>query len=324
MSARARVYAAVAAAAVAAAGAAVGITLATRTPLPAVHKQPGAPPLSLDLGVRTDAEAGALGQAVKLYDAGKRSAAGRIFARYDSLEARVGAALASWPSRSRAQLEALARAHPRSALVQFNLGLARFWDGDDTGAALAFRAARRAQPDTVYAVEADTLLHPKFFRGLPPFTPDFPPPAGLAKLPPAGQLATLARRAAAGSVHDMLLYGVDLQGLGHPLSAERWFARAAAAAPNDPEALTAAAVGLFDKSAPAKAFSRLGPLSKRFPKAATVRYHLGLLLVWMGEAAAAKTQFAAAVRDAPASVVGQAAHRFLVGLGKVGTKPVGK
>jgi hypothetical protein len=44
----------------------------------------------------------------------------------------------------------------------------------------------------------------------------------------------------------------------------------------------------------------------------------------MGQAAAAKTQFKAAVRDAPASVVGQAAHRFLVGLEKVGTKPDGK
>src|SRR4051812_18398561 len=45
----------------------------------------GAPPLILDLGVRDDAEARALGQASALYHQGHRAQAGRIFARYSSL-----------------------------------------------------------------------------------------------------------------------------------------------------------------------------------------------------------------------------------------------
>ena len=80
-----------------------------------------------------------------------------------------------------------------------------------------------------------------------------------------------------------LLYGVALQRLGHQVSAERAFAEAARLAPDDAEAQVAAAVGRFDKTHPERAFSRLGPLSKRFPHAATVRFHLGLLLLWLGE-----------------------------------------
>src|SRR4029453_14927865 len=95
---RARVYAIVAACALAAAGLTVGITLATRTPAP---KRPvgrvGSPPLVLDLGVRTDAEAAALRRAANLYNGGKATQAARIFERYRSVDARVGQALAGWP-----------------------------------------------------------------------------------------------------------------------------------------------------------------------------------------------------------------------------------
>ena len=46
----------------------------------------------------------------------------------------------------------------------------------------------------------------------------------------------------------------------------RVYAAAARAAPKDPEARVAAAVGLFDKARPAQAFSRLGPLSRDVPE----------------------------------------------------------
>ena len=320
MTARVRVRVLVAAAALAVVGAAVGITLATRTPTPTVQRPKGAPPLSLDLGLRTDPEARALSQAARLYDAGKRSEAGKIFARYSSVEAEVGAALSTWPSGTVTRLEALTHEHPKSAAVELNLGLARVWEGDSTGAAAAFRAAARLQPDTSYAVQADSLLHPRFYRGLPPFTPSFAVPAALAKLPPARQLAALARRADAGSVRYRLLYGATLQGLGRPVSAERQFALAAKAAPDDPEALTAAAVGRFSKSNPSVAFSRLGPLAKRFPHAATIRFHLGEMLVWMAQVTEAKKQFRLAVADDPKGPIGMEAKRFLASLENVGTK----
>jgi predicted Zn-dependent protease len=320
MSTRTRVYLTVAVAALAAAAGAVGITLATRSdPAPAGVKQPGAPPLALDFGVRADAEARALARAVDLYDAGKRDAAAAVFTRYDSLEAQVGAALSSWPDGSLVRLQSLVRDNPRSALAQLYLGLAQFWDGRGAEAAVSFRAAKRVQPDTFYAVRADGLLHPQFAPLLPPFTPSFEPPAAIAHLSAARQVEAL-RRAAAGSPRSRLLYGSVLQRLGHPLSAERQFRLAAAEAPADPETLTAAAVGRFDKSNPSRAFSQLGPLSRRFPHAQTVRYHLGLMLVWMSQVKAAKRQFAAVVAEGSDTQLGREARRFLIRLQNVGTK----
>jgi Flp pilus assembly protein TadD len=315
-----RVYVIVALAALAAAGSAVGLTLATRSaPPPALVKQKGVPPLALDFGVRADGEARALTRAVGLYEAGKRAEAGAVFGRYRSLEAQVGSALAAWPEGSLVRLQSLARANPRSALVQLNLGLAQFWDGRDSEAAISFRTAKRVQPDTFYAVRADGLLHPQFAPFLPPFTPSFDPPAAIARLPAAPQVVAL-RAAAGDSARARLLYGTVLQRLGHPLSAERQFRLAAAAAPNDPEAQTAAAVGRFDKSNPSKAFSQLGPLSKRFPHAQTVRYHLGVMLLWMTQVQAAKRQFSAVVAGGAGTRIGAEARHFLVRLQNVGTK----
>ncbi len=82
----------------------------------------------------------------------------------------------------------------------------------------------------------------------------------------------------------------------------------------------AAAVGRFDKDAPSQAFSRLGPLVRRFPRSPTVRFHLGLLLLWIGQVDEAKRQLARAERDGPSTVAGREARRFLDRLGTIGTK----
>ena len=115
------------------------------------------------------------------------------------------------------------------------------------------------------------------------------------------QLALLRRNAGRPDARAKLLYGVALQRLGRPRSAERMFAEAARLAPQDAEAQTAAAVGRFRKEAPERAFSRLGPLSRRFPHAATVRFHLGLGLLWLGNLPEAKRQLLLARRAAPGS-----------------------
>jgi predicted Zn-dependent protease len=82
-------------------------------------------------------------------------------------------------------------------------------------------------------------------------------------------------------VRAKLLYGVALQRLGRRVSAQRQFDAASRLAPADAEAQVAAAVIRFDKARPSAAFSRLGPLSRRFPRAQSVRFHLGLLLLWL-------------------------------------------
>jgi tetratricopeptide (TPR) repeat protein len=241
----------------------------------------GAPPLALDLGVRTDAEARALRGAESLYAANRRDRAGRIFARYDSVQAQVGAAFSRWPDSALVRLERLAAEHRRSSFVQFHLGLARFWAGRDPAAVSAWRAAARLEPDTPSAIRADDVLHPNFPRGRPTFVPSFEPPVSVAGLSPPRQLAFFARQARGPDVKAKLLYGLALQRLGHPLSARRAYDAAVALEPGNAEARVAAAVVRFDKARPSAAFARLGPLTRRFPRAQTVRFHLGLLLLWL-------------------------------------------
>jgi tetratricopeptide (TPR) repeat protein len=302
--------------AVAAAGAVVGVTLATRTPTPRSEAQPlkGAPPLELDLGVRTDEEAVALRRADALLRKGERKDAAAIFARHRSLEAQTGLAFAEWPERSPSRELALADENPTSAFAQLHLGLALLWNGRPAEAQIAFQKAERVEPDSLSALHAEDFLHQEYFPGHPVFEPSFPPPRGLARLSPPRQLARLEAAARSGGFRAHLLYGAALQRLGKPLSARREFAAAVRLAPRDPDAQTAAAVGLFDKANPSRAFSRLGPLAKRFPHAATVRYHLGLMLLWIGQAREGRQQLRLAVSAEPSSPLAREAKRLLARL----------
>jgi tetratricopeptide (TPR) repeat protein len=327
VNARGRVIILVAAAAAASIGVTVGVTVLTSNgrsdnagTQSAVALRPGAPPLLIDLGVRTDPEARALRRALGLFGQGHRRSAGRIFARYDSLEAQVGAAFAAWPA-GRARMGSLAAHHPESSLAQLHEGLALYWAGRTSAARAAWRRAKQLEPDSSYAVRAGDLLHPEFpVPGLPFFVPSFPSPHRLVGLTPPRQLASLAARARSGGAHEKLLYGAALQRLGRPVSAERQFRAAAMLAPRDPDAQVAVAVGLFDKDSPQKAFGHLGPLTRTFPGAPTVRFHLGVLLLWLGKVSDAKRQLRLAHADAPRSRLGREAKRFLDRLEGTGTR----
>lgn len=286
--------------------------------------RPGVPPLALDLGVRTDREAVALRQAERLYAAKRRDEAGRIFARYDSPQAQVGAALSAWPDGSLDRLERLAAQHPRDSFVQLNLGIGRLWAGQDAGALMAWRTAARVEPDSPSAVRADDLLHPDFPRGRPFFVPNFRPPAALASMPPPKQLSFLAARARNGGVESKLLYGLALQRLGRPVSARREYDAAVALEPGNADARVAAAVARFEKGRPSAAFSRLGPLTQRFPRAQSVRFHLGMMLLWLarvqpGSVEEGKAQLQRARALAPRSRLGREATTLLDSLEVVGT-----
>lgn len=308
MSPKARIWLVVGAVALAAAGATVGATLLTRTTPPSSNAATpkGSPELDIDLGVRTDAEAVALRRALMLFGRGEKKDAAQIFARYDSLDGQLGAAVADWPGTFN-RIAAIAQEHPRSALAQLELGLAFYYTDRLSQAEAAWRKAMKLEPDTSYAVRAEDFLHPKYFPGHPPFLPSFSAPPELAKLP-AGpkQLDFLAARARGRDAHAKLLYGVYLQRLGKTISAEREFAAAAALAPSDPDARVAAAVGLFDKANPSTAFSKLGPLVTVFPHSISVRFHLGLMLVWIGQTKAAKAQLQKVVAAGPSPFFGDA------------------
>ena len=320
MSPRSRVVALTAASAAVAAAVVVGIVLLQTGPTPEAaagpKRRPGPPPLTLALGVRTDPEARALRRAANAYSAGRRAEAARQFARWGSVEARVGEAFARWPTQTVDLLNRLAGLHADRAVVQLNLGVALFWSGL-SGAQEAWRQAVADEPDSAYAVTAGNLLHPEYAPGVPVFVPTAPLPPGFAELSPPAQLRTLeqgARRSVAGK----LLYGAALQRLGMTRSAARVYAAAAREAPQDVEAQVAAAVGRFDKARPVDAFSRLGPLTRSFPHKATVRFHLGLLLLWSGETREAKRQLQRAIAVEPRSPLAGQARRYLAELHKAG------
>lgn len=293
---RVRILTLVSLASAAAVAVAVGATLLqsrdpTGPPLPE-----GDPPLLLDLGAREDAEARDLSRALQLYDDGDKRGAAQIFSRYRSLDARVGLALASWPEGSLDRLEQLAAEAPRNGIVRLNLGFALFWSGRREEAVAAWRETRRIAPDSLAAVRADDLLHPQFARGLPIFVPGEP----------------------SGAAGRHLAAGVRFQRLGKQLSARREFDEAARLAPDDPQTLVAAAVARFDKADPSAAFSRLGPLARRFPRSPTVRFHLGLLLLWTGQVEEAKRQLERARAADPADPLAGEANRFLQRLENIG------
>jgi len=270
----------------------------------------GRPPLSLALGFRRDEEARDLSRGEQLYVSGDTRAAAALFAEHDSIEAKVALAFAGWPDGTLDRLEQLAKLYPEVAVVQFHLGLARLWanEGDPVE---AWRAVLDAEPDTPYAIVAGNLLHANLPRGLPAFIPSFQAPAAITKLPPARQLDALQSAAQGGGFRELLLYGVGLQRVGRPMSAARVFDAAARRYPDEVEAQVAGAVGAFDKDAPERAFGRLGPLSSRHPRSASVRFHLGVLLLWTGRIKGAERQFRLAAKAEPGSPLAREADRYL-------------
>ncbi|HKG43756.1 MAG TPA: hypothetical protein VKB10_05890 [Gaiellaceae bacterium] len=320
MSSRGRVFVVVALAAAVVSGVVVVGVLATRGHVPAAPEpRAGRPPISLYFGVRGDPETRALERALRLYSAKHVDAARKIFDRYHSLEAQVAAAVAAWSDGTVSKLQRLAAEHPRSSLVALHDGLALYWLRRTSEAEAAWEIAARQQPDSPYAVRAGDFLHPQFAPGLPRYVPSFPMPLRIRILPPAQQLAALRGAARRGDAHAKILYGVALQQLGHPRSAERQFAAAARLAPNDPDARAAAAVGRFDKARPAKAFGRLGPLTRAFPRAQTVRFHLGVLLLWSAQVQAAERQLTQARAQGTETVLGKQAAQYLKAIRGVGT-----
>ena len=245
-----------------------------------------------------------------LYNAGKRGQAGAIFGRYGSLEAQVGHRTGGVAVRFRqpggagegapAERCRAAELRPRRST-----GAARPRPRKPPGA-----TRRRREPDTVYALRAEDLLYPNFPRGLPTFVPSFPAPAALDRLSPPRQLGYLQRLARTGGARGKLLYGVALQRLGRQLSALREFEAAAALAPGDPEPQVAAAVGRFDKADPSRTFSRLGPLAQRYPKSQSVRFHLGLCLLWLGSAHEGPRGAPARPRSGPEHAAGNGGPPF--------------
>jgi tetratricopeptide (TPR) repeat protein len=290
MSARARVVAIVAVAATVAAGAVVGATLLqTRGESAGTTARKGAPPLYLPSS-----------PALRLYQAGKRKQAEALYARSHALPDEIGAAFARWPHRTLDDMKKLVSANPQSGLAELHLGLAYYWSGRDVDAATSWQLAAKEQPDTPYAVTALDFLHPGVAPGLPPIVVD-----AIAVDPKA---------------RTRLLRGILLWDRERPVSARREIDAAAALAPNDPAVLAAAAVAGFSPAHPLEPFPKLGPLTGRFPKAAVVRLHLGVLLLWTRQVKKGEAQLRLAIAAQPKSAYATSAAQILGALAGNGSK----
>lgn len=290
-----------------AAAAVIGTTLlqtrgeSTTVPGAVAEARPGPPLLELEFGVRNTPETRALARAEALFEGKPRrvARAATIFRSYHSLEAQLGLAFATWQGPSSlGAVKKLAAAHTNDPAALLNLGWADYQAGRNADAAAAWGQVATHFADSPYGVDAEWALHGGP-QGLPPIVTGLALPKGIANLPAAGQMAALKRAAAGGGVRDKLLYGTALWFFRMPISAERQFAAAAKLAPHDPVARAAAAVGLFSKANPTRAFAHLGPLTAVFPHSGTIEFHLGGLLIYIGKYGKAAKQLRASLEDGP-------------------------
>ena len=182
----------------------------------------------------------------------------------------MGAALAAWGPGALQRVQALARGAPAQRASRSSTSGSRC-----SGPV----ATRRRSPRGAAAVAARARLGvggaarpPSCTRTSPPGLPFFVPDLRRAARDRAAaarcsrQYAALERAARRPDAHAKILWG-DRAAAARAVPCRRsaQFAAAARLAPNDPEALTAAAVGRFTKDEPVRAFSRLGPAVQAVP-----------------------------------------------------------
>ncbi|MGH3053592.1 MAG: tetratricopeptide repeat protein [Gaiellaceae bacterium] len=306
-----------------AAAAVVGITLLqtrgehTTVPGAVIKPRAGNPPLLLDFGVRDGRQAQDLSRAAELLNAKHVVAARAIFERYHSLQARIGLAFANWPGNGLDTLQTLAAQNPDSPVAGYHLGWALYWSGRLADAVAAWKRVDTRFPDSPESVEAENQLYPADQPGLPDLVLPVTLPREQSR---AAQLRVLAAAARRPDARAKLRYGDFLWQLWHRVSAERQFAAAARLAPHDPAARTAAAVALFSKRTPTRAFAKLGPLTAVFPHAPVVRFELGLLLIANAQPGKGLVQLRLAAAEAPHSSYAKAVRALLSSLRSHGTK----
>jgi tetratricopeptide (TPR) repeat protein len=194
---------------------------------------------------------------------------------------------ATQPQPALAALDRVAVAHPGDALPRFERGVVLLYAGQDAAATTTLREVRARDPGGLYGGRADDLLHPGMLPGSPFWIAARPAPAGS----PLAAAATL-------------------EGQGKRLAALAAAKRAVARDPASVDAAVAVAVLGFDKDQPSQAFGALGNLTRSFPTAASPIFHLGVLLLWIGQPARATTEFQKAEALDPNGRIGQVARRL--------------
>lgn len=226
-------------------------------------------------------------------------AAGASFERAAALgddRATIALAFTTWDARQPDRTIELIRAAERrnpSAFAQYHEAVAVLWAGRAAEAQdllLALRD-REAEP-SFYRTKADDLLHPGYEAGYPSFVP---------QTARTTSIADLVERAKArpDDVATLRELGTVLLVGGRRADAATAFRRALALDPEDIETRVALAVATFDKDDPSASIGQIGPLVRDRPRDPLPRFHLGVLLGWIGERDLARSEFRQVVESDP-------------------------
>ncbi len=214
----------------------------------------------------------------------------------------VAAYDAKSPEAAISRLELLA---PTSPFAGYELGVVQLWAGRLPQATAALKAVRDVAPESFYGVKADDLLHPTMQAGYPLFVPADEPPE-------AATLESLeaAATAAPNDVTAQLQYGSALQSAGRRKEALAVYGQALKADPTSVESQVALAVAAFGKDDPAKAFGTVGPLVRDKPDDPSPRFHLAMMLLWIGQPEKAQAEFRQVASEAAGTRLGRLAEFF--------------
>jgi tetratricopeptide (TPR) repeat protein len=206
------------------------------------------------------------------------------------------------PDAAISRLELLA---PSSPFARYELGVVQLWAGRLPQATAALKAVRDAAPESFYGVKADDLLHPTMQPGYPLFVPADDPPDGATQ-----ESLKAAADKAPNDAKAQLQYGSALQGAGLRQEALKVYAQALKADPTSIEAQVALVLAAFKKDDPAKAFGTVGPLVRDHAGDPSPRFHLAMMLLWIGQPEKARAEFRQVASEAPGTRLARLAQFF--------------
>ena len=206
------------------------------------------------------------------------------------------------PDATVSRLELLAATSP---FARYELGVVQLWAGRLAPATTALKAVRDADPESFYGVKADDLLHPTMQPGYPLFVPADPPPDGAT-----AETLQAAAAAAPDDAKAQLQWGSSLQSAGHRKEALAVYRQALKADPTSIEAQVALAVAAFSKDDAAKAFGTVGPLVRDHAGDPSPRFHLAMMLLWIGQPDKAQAEFRQVASEAAGTRLARLAEFF--------------
>ena len=194
--------------------------------------------------------------------------------------------------RNRARLRILAARYPRSALVRLGSVLRSRSPASRPTRRPRGRTRRRFSRIHRRRSRADDLAHPNAPPGLPPFVPSFSQPTSAAQ---THLLRGAAFQQALSSLSPpSASSGGRCRGAERPRGADGRGRRSLRQGPSR-----------------ARLSRGSGRSSKRFPKAQTVRFHLGLLLIYFGDLPSARRELTLARAQGPTTPLGKRAQTLL-------------